>query len=130
VEAYEEDYRHVLARVRDELGAWLVLVGPFLVPVTAERWAWREDPDPRIQPVRPLAEEFDVALPADGLMNQAARAAGSTDPAAHDGVHPAPFGHRVLAQARGRPSHHRLRPTAAGAAEQRAHPPHGGPLCT
>lgn len=69
MEAYE-DYRHVLARVRDELGAW-----------------------------RP-AEEFDAALPADGLMNQAARVAGSTDPVAHDGVHPTPFGHRVLAQAR------------------------------
>ncbi|MCW2871433.1 hypothetical protein [Actinacidiphila oryziradicis] len=69
MEAYE-DYRHVLARVRDELGAW-----------------------------RP-AEEFDAALPADGPMNQAARVAGSTDPVAHDGVHPTPSGHRVLAQAR------------------------------
>jgi acyl-CoA thioesterase I len=98
-EAYEEDYRHFLARVHDELDAWLILIKPFLVPVTAEQRTWREDPGPRIQPLRCLAEELDAALPAEGLMSQAARAAGSTDPVAHDGVHPTPFGHRVLAQA-------------------------------
>jgi acyl-CoA thioesterase-1 len=100
VKAYEEDYRHVLAGARDELDARLMLVEPFLVPVTVEQWAWREDLDPRIQAVRRLAEEFRAALlAADGLMNQAARVAGSADLVAHDGVHPMPFGHRVLAEA-------------------------------
>jgi acyl-CoA thioesterase-1 len=60
----------------------------------------REDSDPRIQAVRRLVEEFHAALlTADGLINQAAPAAGSTDLVAHDGVHPTSFGHRVLAQA-------------------------------
>jgi lysophospholipase L1-like esterase len=98
--AYEADYRHVLARVRDELGARIVLVEPFVVPVTAEQWAWREDLDPRIHVVRRLAEEFDAALlSADGLLNQAARAVGSAGLVAGDGVHPTPLGHRVLAEA-------------------------------
>jgi acyl-CoA thioesterase I len=100
VEAYEKDYRHILARLRDETDARLLLVEPFLVPVSADQWGWREDLDPRIQVVRRLAEEFGAALlAADGLMNQAARAAGSPQAVAGDGVHPTPYGHRVLAEA-------------------------------
>lgn len=100
-EAYEKDYRHLLARIRDELGgARLLLIEPFLVPVTAEQWNWREDLDPRIHAVRRLAEEFDAALlAADGLLNQAARAAGSAEKVAGDGIHPTPLGHEVLARA-------------------------------
>ncbi|MEK8146570.1 hypothetical protein NKH18_50900 [Streptomyces sp. M10(2022)] len=75
--SYEDDYRAILTQVRDGLGAQLILIEPFLVPVTAEQWSWREDLDPRIQVVRRLAQEFDAALlAADGLLNQAARTAG------------------------------------------------------
>ncbi|MCA1218363.1 SGNH/GDSL hydrolase family protein [Streptomyces sp. 8L] len=98
--AYERDYRHLLTRARDELGARLVLIEPFLVPVEAEQWDWREDLDPRIQVVRRLAEEFDASLlAADGLLNQAAREHGGARAVAGDGVHPTPLGHAVLARA-------------------------------
>lgn len=99
-EAYERDYRAILTRVRDELGARLLLIEPFLVPVSAAQWGWREDLDPRIHAVRRLAEEFDAALlAADGLLNQAAREAGGAARVADDGVHPTPLGHEVLARA-------------------------------
>nr|WP_203599818.1 SGNH/GDSL hydrolase family protein [Streptomyces sp. SID10853] len=99
-EAYEDDYRHILTRIRETSGARLLLIEPFLVPVHAEQWAWREDLDPRIHVVRRLAEEFDAALlAADGLLNAAARSAGGAAHIAGDGVHPTPFGHRVLARA-------------------------------
>ncbi|MFD6280758.1 SGNH/GDSL hydrolase family protein [Streptomyces sp. NPDC060209] len=98
--AYESDYRAILTQVREELGAQLILIEPFLVPVRDEQWAWREDLDPRIQTVRRLAEEFDAALlAADGLLNQAARAAGGAECIAGDGVHPTPLGHALLAEA-------------------------------
>ncbi|WP_328335050.1 MULTISPECIES: SGNH/GDSL hydrolase family protein [unclassified Streptomyces] len=100
IEEYEDDYRHILTRIRETSGAQLLLIEPFLVPVCPEQWAWREDLDPRIQVVRRLAEEFGAALlAADGLLNQAARSAGGAAHVAGDGVHPTPFGHRVLAQA-------------------------------
>jgi lysophospholipase L1-like esterase len=100
VASYEADYRHILGRVREETGAQLLLIEPFLVPVTAEQWGWREDLDPRIHAVRRLAEEFDAALlAADGLLNQAARTAGGAAEVAYDGVHLTPRGHRVLAGA-------------------------------
>lgn len=98
--AYEDDYRAILTQVRDELGAQLILIEPFLIPVTEEQWSWREDLDPRIQAVRRLAEEFDAALlAADGLLNQAARNAGGAAHIVLDGVHPTPLGHELLARA-------------------------------
>ncbi|MFC8225346.1 SGNH/GDSL hydrolase family protein [Streptomyces sp. NPDC057287] len=100
VGAYENDYRAILTQVRDRLDAQLILIEPFLVPVRDEQWAWREDLDPRIHTVRRLSEEFDATLlAADGLLNQAARAAGGAEYIAGDGVHPTPLGHAVLAEA-------------------------------
>ncbi|MFB4419576.1 SGNH/GDSL hydrolase family protein [Streptomyces sp. QL37] len=100
VGAYENDYRAILTQIREKSDAQLVLIEPFLVPVQDEQWEWREDLDPRIQVVRRLSEEFDAALlAADGLLNQAARAAGGAEYIAGDGVHPTPLGHSVLAEA-------------------------------
>ncbi|MFD9502737.1 SGNH/GDSL hydrolase family protein [Streptomyces sp. NPDC060035] len=98
--SYEDDYRTILTQIREGSDTRLILVEPFLVPVAAEQWAWREDLDPRIQAVRRLSEEFDAALlAADGLLNQAARTAGGAERIAGDGVHPTPLGHAVLAEA-------------------------------
>ncbi|MFE7754553.1 SGNH/GDSL hydrolase family protein [Streptomyces sp. NPDC057429] len=98
--SYEDDYRAVLTQIRDGRNTQLILIEPFLVPVTDEQWAWREDLDPRIGTVRRLAEEFDAALlAADGLLNQAARTAGGPEYIAGDGVHPTPLGHTLLAEA-------------------------------
>ncbi|WP_258726616.1 SGNH/GDSL hydrolase family protein [Cellulomonas sp. NS3] len=99
VDAYEEDYRAMLDSARDRLGARLVLVEPFVVPVEEAQHGWREDLDPRIGVVRRLAAEFRATLvPADGLF---AAASVRTTPAAwaYDGVHPTPAGHGLLAQA-------------------------------
>jgi len=99
-EAYEEDYRSILTRVRDHTAAQLLLIEPFLVPVKPEQWRWRADLDPRIHIVRRLAEEFDTALlAADGLLNQTARTEKDPAKVAEDGVHPTPLGHRTLARA-------------------------------
>jgi acyl-CoA thioesterase I len=99
-QAFEDDYRAILAQVRDGLDAQLILVEPFLVPVTDEQWAWRKDLDARIRTVRRLSEEFDAALlAADGMLNQAARTAGGAQHIAGDGVHPTPLGHTLLAEA-------------------------------
>ena len=98
-ESYEEDYRHILGRVRAELGAKLVLLEPFVLPTPPDREAWREDLDPRIHVVRKLAVEFGALLvPLDGVFAQAAckREAAFW---AGDGVHPSAAGHALIAQA-------------------------------
>ncbi|SEG95311.1 Lysophospholipase L1 [Actinacidiphila yanglinensis] len=99
IEDYERDYRFILEQAR-AIGAQLVLIEPFLVPVDDEQWTWREDLDGRIHVVRRLAADFDAALlAADGLLNQAAREAGSPAAIADDGVHLTPAGHACLAAA-------------------------------
>jgi lysophospholipase L1-like esterase len=96
---WTEDYRHLLDTAT-AAGTRLVLVEPFLVPVTGEQWTWREDLDPRIHAVRRLAEAYGaLLLAADGLLNQAARQAGDPAAVSPDGVHLTPRGHALLAAA-------------------------------
>ncbi|QCB94045.1 SGNH/GDSL hydrolase family protein [Cellulomonas shaoxiangyii] len=98
-EEYEEHLRAVLTSARERLDARLVLIEPFVVPVTPEQHLWRADLDPRIAVVRRVAAELRAVLvPADGLV---AAAAVRTSPErwAYDGVHPTPAGHGLLAEA-------------------------------
>jgi acyl-CoA thioesterase-1 len=98
-DAFEDNLRAVLDATHDRLGARVVLVEPFLVPVDDDQHTWREDLDPRIGVVRRLAAEHHAVLvAADGLF---AAAAVRTGPAhwVSDGVHPTPAGFGLLAEA-------------------------------
>lgn len=96
VEDFERDYRHILELTRDRLGAGLVLIEPFLIPLSADQHRWREDLDPKVEVVRKLAGEFGATLVAV----QAAFAATGAPPTAwtNDGVHLTPAGHALLAR--------------------------------
>ncbi|RZU11379.1 lysophospholipase L1-like esterase [Kribbella rubisoli] len=98
LEQFTSNYRSILSRTA-ELGAKVIVIEPFLVPVRPEIWAWRDDLDPKLISVRQLAAEFDATLlPADGLL---AAASADSEPKAWagDGVHPTVAGHALLAQA-------------------------------
>ncbi len=98
VQEYEESYRALLERTQATLQARFILCEPFVLPVSAEREAWREDLDPKIAVVRRLAREYHALLvPFDGLFAQAAT---RRPPAfwAADGVHPSSAGHALMAQ--------------------------------
>ena len=91
-------YKRILKKIADD-GARLVLMEPFLLPVPDDRRAWREDLNPKIEVVRDLAREFEAILvPLDGVF---AAASAKREPAfwAHDGVHPSPAGHALIARA-------------------------------
>lgn len=99
VEQFEAGYRELLERTKAALGAKLILVEPFVLPVPEDRKQWREDLDPKIAVVRELAREFGVLLiPLDGLFAQASMTAppGYWAP---DGVHPSAAGHALIAKA-------------------------------
>ncbi|MBI1258268.1 MAG: GDSL family lipase [Chloroflexi bacterium] len=99
-EKYETGYRALLRQTTEQLpGVRLILCEPFVLPVPADRAAWREDLDPKIAAARRLAREFNALyVPLDGLFAQAATQA---EPAfwAEDGVHPTLSGHALMAQA-------------------------------
>ena len=95
---YEGYYRTLLEKIAKDLKARVVLLEPFLLHVPADRFAWREDLNPKIDVVRKLAIEFGAELlPLDGLFAQAATQA---PPAywAGDGVHPTAAGHALMAE--------------------------------
>lgn len=97
--SFEDDYRTLLGKIKDQLKARVVLLEPFLLHVPADRYAWREDLNPKIDVVRKLAVEFGADLvPLDGLFAQAATQAPAAYWAA-DGVHPAPAGDALIAEA-------------------------------
>ncbi|MDR1426770.1 MAG: GDSL-type esterase/lipase family protein [Bifidobacteriaceae bacterium] len=98
---YSECYRTILTRIVAACPAVrLILIEPFVVPVSPEQWFWRSDLDPRIAVVRRAALDFGAALiPADGMFAAAAAAAGRSRALADDGVHPTAEGHRLLAEA-------------------------------
>lgn len=96
-EIYETGYRGILQQVA-ATGARIIVCEPFVLPVPADRVAWRVDLDPKIDAARRLAREFQaIYVPFDGIF-----AASSThvDPAfwAEDGVHPSLSGHALMAQ--------------------------------
>ena len=97
-EEYRDGYDRLLAPLADA-GTELILIEPFLLPVTAEQRAGRHDLDEKICVVRDLAKTYGTELlAADGMF---AELAATTGPEywAPDGVHPSPAGHAAIAAA-------------------------------
>ena len=98
VESFENDYRSILHKTVATNDAGLILLEPFVLPHPADRVAWREDLDPKIDAVRRLAREFKaVYIPLDGIF---AAASTRVEPSywAEDGVHPTAAGHALIAK--------------------------------
>ena len=96
---FEDCYRRILDRVKDETGAGIILLEPFVLPALPDRVAWRADLAPRIEAVRRVARDYNaILLPLDGIFSAAS---AQREPAfwAGDGVHPTQAGHALIAQA-------------------------------
>jgi len=99
-EAFEEDYRFILKRAHDVVGPRLILVEPFVAPVTSAQRKWgEEDLDAKRAVVRKLADEFGAAfVPLAEVMRDAAAQYGDKA-VAEDGVHPTELGSTLIAGA-------------------------------
>jgi acyl-CoA thioesterase-1 len=95
--AFIDTYRGMLSRLSSSTR--IILLEPFVLPVTAEQATWRVDLDPRIDAVHLLADEFGaVIVPTDGTLTRLAHTVGAAR-LAEDGVHPTPLGHSEIAAA-------------------------------
>jgi acyl-CoA thioesterase I len=94
---FEANYRACLADVGG--ASRVILIEPFVAPVTEEQQRWHEDLDPKRAIVAKLAAEFAAGfVPLQALMDVAAATHGTAALAA-DGVHPTELGHRLIADA-------------------------------
>ena len=104
-EDFESTYRTLLAEAQDRLAPRMILVEPFVLPVTAEQEHWGdEDLDAKRAVVAKLAAEFGAAfVPLQSLLLDAAaqHGAGRAGHAAlaDDGVHPTALGSELIAGA-------------------------------
>ena len=104
-EAFETTYRSLLAEAQDRLAPRMILVEPFVLPVTAEQEHWGDaDLDAKRAVVAKLATEFGAGfVPLQSLLLDAAaqHGAGRAGHAtlAEDGVHPTALGSELIAGA-------------------------------
>jgi len=104
-ESFEQTYRSLLRLAQDRLAPRMILVEPFVLPVTAEQDRWgAEDLDAKRAVVANLATEFGAAfIPLQSLLLDAAAQHGSgragNAALADDGVHPTPLGSELIAGA-------------------------------
>lgn len=99
-ERFESDYRAVLdATLAHRHLERLVIMEPFLVPLTDEQAGWRaEDLDAKIEVTRVIARDYSATLvPLDSLFTERAHADGALS-VIDDGVHPSAGGHELIAQ--------------------------------
>ncbi|MFD3654916.1 SGNH/GDSL hydrolase family protein [Streptomyces sp. NPDC058620] len=99
VDEFEASLDRVLTHTARKLAARLVVITPFLLPVTPDQEAWYEDLSPRTDAVLRTARAHGAqVVRADLLLPRAAEESGAAA-LAPDGVHPSPRGHELLADA-------------------------------
>ena len=105
-ELFESTYRRLLTSSLDANPALrLILFEPFLLPINEAQTEWTEDLAGKQRAVATLATEFGATLvPLQSILEAAADGSGSgvalgNAEVAHDGVHPTPHGHNVIASA-------------------------------
>ncbi|HAP7344122.1 TPA: SGNH/GDSL hydrolase family protein [Enterococcus faecium] len=96
---FESVYRKLLNELQTAEICNIILMEPFVLPITDDRHGWRKDLDPKIQIVRKLAKEYGALLvPLDGIFNALGIVYGFSKYTREDGVHPTIGGHEIIAQ--------------------------------
>jgi lysophospholipase L1-like esterase len=98
IESFEADYASVLELTRANLDAQLVLMEPFLLPVSEDVLPFMADVDSRSRVVGKLAKEFGAVLvPLGSIFAEAAKLEAPKFYSL-DGVHPTQAGHELIAR--------------------------------
>lgn len=97
LESFEADYSSILELTRRKLDAQIVLLEPFLLPVSKDLMAFRRAVDSRIDVVRKLSEKFETVLVRlDSVFSEAVKRE-KPEFWSVDGVHPTAAGHGLIA---------------------------------
>jgi len=98
-EEFESTMRGLLASAIQACSPQLILMEPYLLPVSDEQRAWLPELDEKRAAVARVATEFSAQLvPLHDVLTEAARGRDAAE-FAPDGVHPLPAGSRAIAGA-------------------------------
>jgi len=97
-ESFETDYASILELTRRNLDAQLVLMEPFLLPVSKEVLPVMDEVDSMSRVVGKLAGEFGAVLVPLGSIFKKAAKLEAPEFYSLDGVHPTQAGHELIAQ--------------------------------
>ena len=98
LESFEEDFACILSLTRKNLDAQIVLLEPFLLPLSREQIVLRHDINGRINVVRKLARDFEtVLIQLDSIFSEALKVE-APEFWSTDGIHPTPAGHALIAE--------------------------------
>jgi len=98
-EDFENSYRDILVQTKTKTKAGIIIMEPFVLPVSDYRNKWREDLNPKINIIRKLAREFATYyIPLDGIFAQAS-VIRELDFWSSDGVHLTQAGNALVAKA-------------------------------
>jgi len=98
LESFQADYSSILELTRQKLDAQIILLEPFLLPVSKDLMAYRKVVDSRIEIVRKLSEKFETMLVRlDSVFSEAMKRE-KQEFWSVDGVHPTAAGHGLIAQ--------------------------------
>ncbi len=101
IEHFEENYRYLLDTFKNKYpDTPILLLSPFLLPVSEEQEVWFEDLLPKIECVEKLAKEYDTAyLPLQKIFEDNLSSTCPPSFWTFEGVHPTPQGHLLIANA-------------------------------
>ena len=95
---FEASYRVLLDKIKKQGIKKIIMLEPFVLPVTEDRKTWREDLDPKIHVIRELAREYKaILIPLDGIFS-AASVLKPSNFWTVDGVHPTNADHALIAR--------------------------------
>ena len=97
-EQFEKTYERLITQVREETGAKMILMEPFLFRKPAYLIAWRPYFETLLPVIRHLAGKYDLPfIPLDQPLNALADCLGA-DAVTLDGIHLTETGNRFLAE--------------------------------
>lgn len=98
LESFEADFANILELTRKNLEVQIVLMEPFLLPVSKELLPMMDHVDSMIRVVRKLNREFGAVLVPLGSIFKKAIKQEAPEFYSLDGVHPTQAGHELIAQ--------------------------------
>lgn len=98
-EEFENNYRTLLTRIREDLPQCkIMMIEPYLLESDPSKLVWLEDLNPKLEAVHRLKDEFaDYYLPLGSIFKEAVASGIPDAQISADGVHPADYGHGMIA---------------------------------